>query len=109
MAMITVDFLSLGAIIEHQRRFPSKNIKKLEERVNSIEKICNDIYHVLGSNPKFEEKLQKQKDDMSSLLDKIIQSSTKLDEKIDGFSPSAESKEDSAISISETVYLDEEE
>ena len=109
MAMITVDFLSLGAIIEHQRRFPSRTIKKLSERVDNIEKICNDIYRVLGSNPEFEEKLKKQKNDMSSLLDKIIQSSTKLEEKLNGFSPSAESKEASPISISETVYLDEEE
>jgi len=110
MAMITVDFLSLGAIIEHQRKFPSKTIKKLSERIDNIEKISNEIYTTLGSNPGFEEKLQKQKNDMSSILDKIIQSSTKLEEKLNGFSHSvkSESKEDSSFSVGETVYLDEE-
>ena len=110
MAMITIEFLSLGAIIEHQRKFPSETIKKLSERVDNIEKICNDIYTSLGSNPGFEEKLKKQKNDMSSILNKIIQSSTKLEEKLNGFSHSAESesKEDSSFSVGETVYLDEE-
>jgi len=111
MAMITVEFLALGAIIEHQRKFPSKTIKKLSERVDNIEKICNDIYSALGSNPAFEEKLQKQKNDMSSILNKIIQSSTKLEEKLNGFSHSAKSepKEDSSFSVGEAIYLDEEE
>jgi len=120
MAMITVEFLSLGAIIEHQRKFPSETIKKLSERVDNIEKVCNDIYNTLSSNPEFEEKLQKQKDDMSSILDKIIQRSTELDKKLNGFghltnskikisekNKETNSKENSTFSIGETVYLEE--
>ncbi|NIM46742.1 MAG: hypothetical protein GTN40_01120 [Candidatus Aenigmarchaeota archaeon] len=85
MAMITVDFLSLGAIIEHQRRFPSKTIKKLSGRVDNIENICNNIYRTLGSNPEFEEKFKKQKNDMSYVLDKVIEGSKELEKKINGF------------------------
>ena len=115
MAMITVEFLSLGAIIEHQRRFPSRTIKSLSERVDNIEKICNDIYSTLASNPGFEEKLQKQKNDMSFILNKVIQSSTELEKKLNGFGhvlngskkTKEESKED-AVSIGETIYLEEE-
>jgi len=106
MAMITVEFLSLGAIIEHQRKFPSKTIKSLSERVDKIEELCNDIYNNVASNPELEEKLKKQKNDMSFILDKIIQRSTELDKKLNGLGHLTKNKENS-VSVGETIYLEE--
>ena len=106
MAMITVQFLSLGAMIEHQRKFPSKTIKSLSERVDKIEKICSDIHNVLDSNPELDKKLEKQKNGMSQILDDIVEKSTKLDKKLNGF---LESENEKNSSISDIIYLDEEE
>jgi DNA-binding ferritin-like protein len=94
MAMITVDFLTLGAIIEHQRKFPTKTIKRLSERVDNIERIAANIYNVLISNPEFEEKLKKEKNEMSHILEEIIKDSKELDKKINGFTHVLESKKE---------------
>ena len=94
MAMITVDFLTLGAIIEHQRKFPTKTIKRLSERVDNIERIAANIYNVLISNPEFEEKLKKEKNEMSHILEEIIKDSEELDKKINGFTHVLESKKE---------------
>lgn len=128
--MIIIDFLSLGAIIELQKR-SSKDIEVMP-KLENIEKACNDILHKLGSNPGFEEKLQKQKDDMSYILDKIAKRSLELEEKINTFgralvdsretikmnsNPKEEAKTENVenekaeetSSIGETIYVDEEE
>ncbi len=85
MAMITVQFLSLGAIIEHQRRFPSKTIKELAKRVDEIEQICNNIYANVSSYPNHQN------------------SRPRMPEK------NEEETKDSAMSIADMVYLEKEE
>ncbi len=53
---------------------------------------------------------------MSSILDKVIQSSTRLEKRLNGFEHALngskkteeDSKKDSPVSIGETVYLEEE-
>jgi len=86
MAMITVQFLSLGAIIEHQRRFPSKTIKELAKRVDEIEQICNNIYANVSSYPNHHDSRPRMPE--------------KNEEK---------ESEDSAMSIADMVYLEKEE
>jgi len=124
--MIIIDFLSLGAIIELQKRNPKDN--ELMPKLEIIEKACNDILsHVTSPNPGFEEKLQKQKDDMSYILDKIAKRSLELEEKLNTFGralvnsreviksnpePKEETKTEKVEetnSIGETIYVDEEE
>jgi len=124
--MIIIDFLSLGAIIELQKRNSKDN--ELMPKLETIEKACNDILsHITSPNPGFEEKLQKQKDDMSYILDKIAKRSLELEEKLNTFGralvnsreviksnpgPQEETKSEKVEetnSIGETIYVDEEE
>jgi len=124
--MVIIDLLSLGAIVELQRR-NTKNYGVMP-KLENIEKACGDILNKLGSNPGFEEKLQKQKDDMSYILDKIAKKSLELEEKINTFGralvnsretikmnqvPKEETKseevEEATNSIGKDVYVDEEE
>jgi len=79
--MIIIDFITLTANIELERRKPMIDVTgKLE----SIEKICKDIFgHV--SNPGIEEILKKQGNNINYLLDKVTKRSLDLEERVNKF------------------------
>jgi hypothetical protein len=85
--MIIIDFLSLGASIELERRKSDKESKGIiTTKLEGIENICKDIFtHISSPNPGFEAKLEKQKNDMSYILDKIAKKSLELEEKLNAF------------------------
>ena len=85
--MIIIDFLSFGASLELEKRKNDKESKGLiTTRLDGIENICKDIFtHVTSPNPGLEAKLEKQKDDMSYILDKIAKKSLELEEKLNAF------------------------
>jgi hypothetical protein len=85
--MIIIDFLSLGAYLEVEKNKADKETKGfITIKLEGIEKVCNDILnHVISPNPGFEAKLEKQKDDMNYILDKIAKKSLELEEKLNIF------------------------
>ena len=87
MIMIIIDFLSLGASLELEKRKSDKETKGfITSKLEGIEKVCNEIFtHVTSPNPGFEAKLEKQKNDMSYILDKIAKKSLGLEEKLNAF------------------------
>jgi hypothetical protein len=122
--MIIIDFITLGAIVELQRK--EKGSNELIPKLDGIENVCKDILtHITSPNPGFEEKLQKQKEDISYILDKVAKRSMELEERINVFGRALansidilklnlnhkeESKTDEVdSSIGETVFIDEEE
>jgi hypothetical protein len=85
--MIVIDFLSLGAYLEMENKKTNKEIKGLiTSKLEGIENVCRDIFtHITSPNPGFEAKLEKQKDDMNYILDKISHKSLELEEKLNTF------------------------
>ncbi len=85
--MIVIDFLSLGAYLELENKKTNKEIKGLiTSKLEGIENVCRDIFtHITSPNPGFEAKLEKQKDDMNYILDKISHKSLELEEKLNTF------------------------
>jgi hypothetical protein len=127
--MIIIDFLSLGASIELERRKSDKESKGIiTTKLEGIENICKDIFtHISSPNPGFEAKLEKQKNDMSYILDKIAKKSLELEEKLNAFGQvltnkinveekteeeteeiKDEEKPADSFNIGEIVYTDEE-
>jgi hypothetical protein len=92
-------------------------------KLDGIEKSCKDILtHITSPNPGFEEKLQKQKEDISYILDKVAKRSMELEERINVFGRALansidtlklnlDHKEENKTeeTIGETVFIDEEE
>jgi len=124
--MIIIDFLSFGASLELEKRKNDKESKGLiTTRLDGIENICKDIFtHVTSPNPGLEAKLEKQKDDMSYILDKIAKKSLELEEKLNAFGQvltnkvkvedktEEETKEETpaeTFNVGELVYMEEEE
>jgi hypothetical protein len=85
--MIIIDFLSLGAYVEVERNNSDEETKGfITTKLEGIEKTCNDILgHITSPNPGFEAKLEKQKDDMNYILDKIAKKSLELEERLNAF------------------------
>lgn len=85
--MILIDFISLGAYLEVENNKSTKETKGfITTKLEGIEKVCNDILsHITSPNPGFEAKLEKQKDDMNYILDKIAKKSLELEEKLNAF------------------------
>lgn len=124
--MIIIDFLSLGAYLEIEKRKTDKESRNLiDSKLGGIEKVCNDIFtHVISPNPGLEAKLEKQKNDMSYILDKIAKKSLELEEKLNVFGQvltnkvkvedktEEETKEETpaeTFNVGELVYMEDEE
>ncbi|MEM5778089.1 MAG: hypothetical protein QXD43_01215 [Candidatus Aenigmatarchaeota archaeon] len=92
--MIIINFISLGASIEMEKRKNDAESKNLiSSKLESIEKICNDIFtHVTSPNPGLEARLEKQKNDVSYILDKIAKKSLELEERLNAFGQTLASK-----------------
>lgn len=101
--MIIIDFISLGAYLELESRKTNKETKGLiTSKLEVIENICKDIFaHVTSPNPGFEAKLEKQKDDMNYILDKIAKKSLELEEKLNVFGRALTNNLDAKIKIDE--------
>lgn len=110
IVMIIIDFISLGAYTELERRKSDKESKSfITLRLESIENVCKDIFtHVISPNPGFEAKLEKQKNDMSYILDKIAKKSLELEEKLNLFGKVLTKENDEKIKVSEETEKEEE-
>ena len=127
--MIIINFLTLGAMVEVERKKSDKETKGfITTKLEGIEKVVNDIFaHVTSPNPGFEAKLEKQKNDMSYILDKIAKKSLELEERLNAFGKvltgnservttgevvEEEAKEEQpseSFSVGEIVYVEDEE
>ena len=109
MIMIIIDFLSLGASLELEKRKSDKETKGfITSKLDGIEKVCNEIFtHVTSPNPGFEAKLEKQKNDMSYILDKIAKKSLGLEEKLNAFGRVL-TKDNEKIEVAEEEQKEEE-
>lgn len=101
--MIIIDFLALGAYIELEKRESDKETKGLvTTKLESIENVCKNIFtHVTSPNPGFEAKLEKQKNDISYILDKLAKKSLELEEKLNAFGQALTKREE--IKVGEEV------
>lgn len=124
--MIIIDFLSLGAYIELGNRKLARESKDfISSKLESIEKVCNEtLTHINSPNPGIEAKIEKQRDDINYILDKITKKSLELEEKLNLFGniisktldekkveeqKEEEKQEKESYSIGEVVYMDDEE
>jgi hypothetical protein len=139
--MLIIDFLTLGASMELGKRgnnptnaIESSITPKLEklDKLDNIEKSCMDIFHHVTKTDvsNFEDKLKKQSDDISYLLDKMAKKTLELEERVNKFGnglidsvsklsdrvkdlekteESEEEKPEESFSLGELVYIDESE
>lgn len=121
--MIIINFLSLGAYIELENRKLVKDSKDfIGSKLEGIEKVCNEtLSHITSPNPGIEAKIEKQRNDISYILDKISKRSLELEERLNAFgrvlsSNIKEKKEDEgkedkqeSYSVGEIVYIEDDE
>lgn len=121
--MIIINFLSLGAYIELENRKLVKDSKDfIGSKLEGIEKVCNEtLSHITSPNPGIEAKIEKQRNDISYILDKISKRSLELEERLNAFgrvlsSNIKEKKEDEgkedkqeSYSVGEIVYVEDDE
>jgi hypothetical protein len=116
--MIIINFLSLGAYIELENRKLVKDSKDfIGSKLEGIEKVCNEtLSHITSPNPGIEAKIEKQRNDISYILDKISKRSLELEERLNAFgrvlsNNIKEKKEDKqeSYSVGEIVYIEDDE
>jgi len=127
IVMIIINFLSLGAYIELENRKLAKESKDfISSKLEGIEKVCNEtLSHITSPNPGIEAKIEKQREDISYILDKISKRSLELEERLNAFGrvlsnnikekkeeveEREENKEDQeSYSVGEIVYIEDNE
>lgn len=87
--MIVVDFMALGAHIQINKKNtpnPTKtsNPHNLIPRLEGIEKTCSDILNHINTNS-LKTDINKSKDDLTYLLERIARNTMSLEQKIDTF------------------------
>ena len=121
--MIIINFLSLGAFIEVENRKLVKESKDfIGSKLEGIEKVCNEtLSHITSPNPGLEAKIERQREDISYILDKISKRSLELEERLNAFGrilsnnikekKEDEEKEDKqeSYSVGEIVYIEDDE
>lgn len=124
--MIIINFLSLGTYIELENRKIVKESKDfIGSKLEGIEKICNEtLTHITSPNPGIELRLEKQKNDISYILDKISKRSLDLEERLNAFGKilsnslnekkveeqkEEEKENQDSYSVGEIVYIEDEE
>jgi len=127
--MVIIDFIALGANIElEKRKTPEEAKSYVTTKLDNIEKICSDIFnHVTSApNPDINKKLEKQKEDVSYILDKVAKKSLELEERIGKFgqtlgasvaslnervkileTPEENKPEDQSFSVGEIIYTED--
>ena len=119
--MIIINFLSLGAYIElENRKFVKESKDFIGSKLEGIEKVCNEtLSHITSPNPGIEAKIEKQRDDISYILDKISKRSLELEERLNAFGrvlsnsvkekKEEEKEEKESYSVGEIVYIEDDE
>jgi hypothetical protein len=117
--MIIINFLSLGAYIELENRKLVKESKDfVGSKLEGIEKVCNEtLSHITSPNPGLEAKIEKQREDISYILDKISKRSLELEERLNAFGrvlsnnikEKKEEDKQESYSVGEIVYIEDEE
>jgi len=124
--VLVIDLIALGIIVEIGRKKPIKEIsEKITTKIENIERVCQSIVNSFNENPiieRIEERINKQKEDVNYLLDKMSRKTLELEEKINKFGLSlAEHVEDfsgrlkklekpkETFPIGETIYIEEDE
>ena len=105
-----------------EKRKADKETKSLiNSKLESIEKVCNDIFtHITSPNPGLEARLEKQKNEISYILDKVAKKSLELEERLNAFGQALvskindENKEEAkeeekteTFNVGEIVYVEE--
>lgn len=126
MVVLVIDLIALGLIVEVGRRKPFKEINdKITSKIENIEKVCQSILNSSSEDSiisKIEERVNRQKEDVNYLLDRMSRKMLELEEKINKFGFNlAERIEDfggrlekfenpgEEVPIGETVYVEDEE
>lgn len=85
--MIVVDFMALGATLQTKKKNPGNPHnpnQNIIPRLENIEKTCSDIITHIGSNS-VRTDIQKSKDDITYLLERLARKTLDLENKIDTF------------------------
>lgn len=88
--LVVVDFIALWMYLE-KRRYVSGVDDELARKVGNIENACLKISEGIGSISSvlnLEEKVNKQRDDINLMLEKINEKTSNLEEKLNGFAQS---------------------
>jgi hypothetical protein len=103
--LITMDFIAMWIYLENRKSSSGLN-EFLVKRIENIESICSGISENIGTVPsvlKLEEKVDRQKEDINSMLERIKEKNMELELKLDNFGQSLtnsvgqEGEEDSGI------------
>jgi hypothetical protein len=124
MLVLVVDMVALGVIVQMGTKGPMKEISsEVTTKLENIEKVCQSILNSSSDDSivaKIEERINKQKDDVSYLLDRMSRKMLELEEKINKFGFSLaehleekieEKKYDensNSFNVGETVYIEDE-
>ena len=124
IVLLIFDSLSFGAVVEMERKKTKKEMeigKTINQKIEDSEKICRDVLQKVSVNTaviELEEKLNRHKEDEKASLDKIAEKTLNLEKKINGFGTklaehlqeiAEEIKEEKDESVSDYIYMDEEE
>jgi len=87
--VLVIDLIALGIIVEIGRKKPLKEVSdKITTKIENIERVCQSIVNSSNESSimtKIEERINKQKDDVNYLLDRISRKALELEEKINKF------------------------
>jgi hypothetical protein len=122
MLVLVVDMVALGAIVQMGSRGPMKEISsEVATKLDNIEKVCQSILSSASDESivaKIEERIGKQKEDVSYLLDRMSRKMLELEEKINkfGFSLAEHLEEkiedkkydENSFNVGQTVYVEDE-
>lgn len=125
--VLVIDLIALGIIIEIGRKKPLKEINEtISSKIENIERVCQSILNSASENPiieKIEERINKQKEDVNYLLDRMSRKTLELEERVNKFGFSLaehiedfsdrleklETPKEDTSTIGESVYLENEE
>ncbi len=123
--VLVIDLIALGIIVEIGKKKPLNINEKITSKIENIERVCQSMLNSSSEDSimkKIEEKINKQKEEVNYLLDKMSRKTLELEEKINKFGVSlAEHVEDfssrleklekpeETFPIGETVYIEDEE
>ena len=123
--VLIIDLIALGAIIEIRKK-RSEDDSVITSKISSLENISQNILKTVTENPIvniIDERINKQKEDVDYLLDRMSRKTLDLEEKLNKFGASLadsvqklnervdeiESPEEETSDVGEIVYMDSEE
>ncbi|OGI12248.1 hypothetical protein A3K64_02890 [Candidatus Micrarchaeota archaeon RBG_16_36_9] len=129
LIVLVIDIIALGIIVEIGKRKSFQDVgSEITTKIENIEKSVQSLLNASGDDSiinKIEERINKQKEEVGYLLDRMSKKTLELEEKINkfGFSLAEHIEsfgerldkierykpEEESIPIGESVYVDEEE